>query len=163
MWSINSGSLFAWWVSSGSHLVETVLSLLQTMNSIHVQNSKTRSYYGYVIEDMLIATDPLKNLLCSDTFEQSPEHVQQIYKLYFFPIKESHKRITNAFHDYREKLILGDFYDGPLKFTEAKLHEFQIFLDCTTEIVNCSTRFIRDYAKLKPEVFRLCDMSLLND
>ena len=160
MWS---PSLFAWWVSSGSHIVSTVLSLLKTMDSIHVQNSKTRTYYGYMMEQMLIATDPLKNLLNQDAFEQTPEHVQQIYKLYYFPITESHKRVAEAFQNYTEKLKSGVFYDGPLKFTKEKLHEFKIFVDCSTQIVQCSRRFILDYSKLKPEVFKLCDMSLLAD
>ena len=158
-----STSLFCWWVSSGSHIVNTVLSLLKTMNSIHVQNSKTRTYYGYMLEQMLIATDPIQNLLNQDAFDQTPEHVQQIYKLYYFPVLEAHKRTTKAFHDYTEKLKSGDFYDGPIKFDEAKIHEFKIFVDCSTELVQISRKFILDYAKLKPEVFALCDMSLLAD
>ena len=133
------------------------------MDSIHVENSKTRSYYGYMMEQMLFTTDPIKNLLNQDAFEQTPEHIQQIYKLYYFPVLEAHKRVAEAFHKYTEKLKSGDFYDGPLKFNKAKLHEFKIFVDCSTELVQSSRKFILDYAKLKPQAFELCDMSLLAD
>jgi SET domain-containing protein len=74
-----------------------------------------------------------------------------------------HKSVTKTFENYTEKLKSGDFYDGPLKFNKEKLHEFQIFVDCATELVQSSRKFILDYAKLKPEVFKLCDMSLLAD
>ena len=158
MWTT---SLFCWWVSSGSHIVTTVLSLMKTMDSIYVQNSQTRTYYGYVMERMMIVTDPLKNLLNGDAFEQTPEHVQQIYQLYYFPIEKVHKSVTKTFQNYTEKLKSGEFYDGALKINTEKLREFQIFVDCATELLQSSRKFILDYAKLKPEVFKLCDMSRL--
>ena len=160
MWST---SLFCWWVSSGRHIINTVISLLKTMDSIHLENSKTRTYYGYMMEQMLIATDPIKNLLNEDTFDQTPEHIQQIYKLYYFPVVEAHRRVCESFKSYTEKLRSGNFYDGPLEFNKEKMHEFQIFVDCSTQLVQSSRKFILDYAKLKPEIFELCDMSLLVD
>jgi hypothetical protein len=163
MWALNNGTLFAWWVSSGSDIVNTVLSRINQMDHIHVQNCKTRTYYGYMMEQMLISTDPLKNLLNEEAFQQTPEHIQQIYKLYFTPIVVNHKRVAKAFRDYGEKLCAGVFYDGPLRIDEAKMQEFQIFLDCATDIVHSSKKFLLDYAKLKPDIFKLCDMSLLND